>query len=107
MAPLFSKRWARDAKQKFTKGVADTGRFLKQASGVAKSIYDAADDTGLTAFIPGAPLIGKAIDAVGAVGNIASGTASTLANAGDDPGRNASALFQGVKQGIDLYNSYN
>lgn len=104
MAPLFSKRWSRDTKQRFTKGLGDTGRFLKQASGVARGIYNAADDTGLLDFVPGANLVKRGIDAVGAVGNIAENTASTLQNAGSDPARNASAIFQGVRQGIDLYN---
>jgi hypothetical protein len=103
--PLFSKRWARNAKQQFAKGLGDTGKFLKSASGVAKGIYNAADETGLLGFVPGANLVGKAIDAVGSVGKIASTTASTLADAGDNPAANASAVFQGVRQGLDLYNS--
>lgn len=103
--PLFSKRWARNTKTQFAKGLGDTGKFLKSAASVAKGIYNAADDTGLLGFVTGANLVGKAIDGVGAVGNIASTTASTLAVAGDNPAANASAVFKGVRQGIDLYNS--
>lgn len=91
--PLFSKRWARNAKQQFAKGLG----FLKSASGVAKGI-----DTGLPAFIPGANLEER--PSMRPVRLERLPATRPTRDAGDNPAANASAVFQGVRQGLDMYN---